>query len=136
MSVLITGRLVSATATELDHGPSHARVPTQAPKDNGGDGSSFSPTDLCAASLGSCAATTLSLYATRAGIPLTGVAFSVEKHMTSEPPRRIAKLVLKLTIDSPCGDEDYGKLVNAAKTCPVRRSLHPDVVVDETYVRA
>ena len=136
MSVLITGKLVSPTATALDHGPSHARVPTQAPRDNGGDGSSFSPTDLCAASLGSCAATTLSLYAKRSGIPLTGLAFSVEKHMTNEPPRRIARLVLKLTIDSPCGDEDFGKLVNAAKTCPVRRSLHPDVVVDETYVRA
>ena len=136
MSVLITGKLVSPTATELDHGPSHARLLTQAPKDNGGDGSSFSPTDLCAASLGSCAATTLSLYATRAKIPLTGVTFSVEKHMTAEPPRRIAKLVLKLTIDSPCGDEDYGKLVNAAKTCPVKRSLHPDVVVDESYARA
>jgi putative redox protein len=136
MSVLITGRLVSPTATELDHDPSHARVPTQAPRDNGGDGSSFSPTDLCAASLGSCAATTLSLFATRSKIPLTGVTFSVEKHMTAEPPRRIARLVLKLTIDSACGDEDYQKLVNAAKTCPVRRSLHPDIVVDETYVRA
>lgn len=136
MSVLITGKLASPTAIELDHGPSRARLLTQAPKDNGGDGSSFSPTDLCAASLGSCAATTLSLYATRAGIPLTDVTFSVEKHMTAEPPRRIAKLVLKLSIDSPCGDEDFGKLVNAAKTCPVRRSLHPDVVVDESYVRA
>jgi uncharacterized OsmC-like protein len=136
MSVLITGRLVSPTATDLDHDPSHARLLTQAPRDNGGDGSSFSPTDLCAASLGACAATTLSLFATRAGIPLASVAFSVEKHMTSEPPRRLARLVLKLVIDSPCGDEDYGKLVNAAKTCPVRRSLHPDVVVDETYTRA
>jgi uncharacterized OsmC-like protein len=136
MSVLITGKLVSPTATELDHDPSHARLLTQAPKDNGGDGSSFSPTDLCAASLASCAATTLSLYATRAKIPLTGVTFSVEKHMTSEPPRRIGRLVLTLTIDSPCGDEDFKKLVNAAKTCPVKRSLHPDVVVDETYVRA
>jgi uncharacterized OsmC-like protein len=136
MSVLVTGKLVTPTATDLDHGPSHVRLLTQAPKDNGGDGSSFSPTDLCAASLGACAATTLSLYAKRSGVPLTGVAFSVEKHMTAEPPRRIARLVLKLTIDSPCGDEDYGKLVNAAKTCPVRRSLHPDVVVEETYTRA
>lgn len=136
MSVLITGRLVSPTATDLDHGPSHARLLTQAPKDNGGDGSSFSPTDLCAASLAACAVTTLSLCATRSGIPLAGVTFAVEKHMTAEPPRRIAKLVLRYTIDSPCGDEDYAKLVHAAKTCPVRRSLHPDVVVDETYTRA
>ncbi len=136
MSVLITGKLVSPTATELDHDPSHARLLTQAPRDNGGDGSSFSPTDLCAASLGACAVTTLSLCATRSGIPLTGVTFSVEKHMTSEPPRRIARLAVRYTIDSPCSDADYGKLVNAAKTCPVRRSLHPDVVVEETFSRA
>ncbi len=136
MSVLITGKLVTPTATELDHDPSNARVLTQAPKDNGGDGSSFSPTDLCAASLAACATTTLSLFATRAGIPLTGVTFSVEKHMTSEPPRRIARLVARYTIDSPCSEEDYRKLVNAAKTCPIRRSLHPDVAVDETYTRA
>jgi len=136
MSVLITGKLVSPTSTDLDHDPSHARLLTQAPKDNGGDGSSFSPTDLCAASLAACAATTLSLYATRAGIPLTGVSFSVEKHMTAEPPRRIARLVTHYTIDSPCPEEDYRKLVNAAKTCPVRRSLHPDVVIEETFRRA
>ena len=51
-------------------------------------------------------------------------------------PRRIAKLSLTVTIDSPCSDLDYAKLVNAAKTCPVKRSLHPDVVVEETYRRA
>lgn len=136
MSVLITGKLVSPTCTDLDHDPSHKRLFTQAPKDNGGDGSSFSPTDLCAASLGACAVTTMSLFATRAGIPLNGVTFSVEKHMTAEPPRRIARLVTRYTIDSPCSDEDYAKLVNAAKTCPVRRSLHLDVAVEETYSRA
>lgn len=136
MSVLITGKLVSPTAIELDHDPSHARLLTQAPRDNGGDGSSFSPTDLCAASLAACEVTTLSLYATRAGIPLTGVTFSVEKHMSAEPPRRIAKLVTHYTIDSPCSDEDYRKLVRAAKACPVRRSLHPDVVIEETFTRA
>ncbi len=136
MSVLITGKLVSPTATELDHDPSHARLLTQAPKDNGGDGSSFSPTDLCAASLAACAATTLSLFATRMGIPLAGVTFSIEKHMTAEAPRRIARLVARYSIDSPCSDGDYERLVSAAKTCPVKRSLHPDVVVDETFTRA
>ena len=50
--------------------------------------------------------------------------------MTSEPPRRIAKLVARFRITSPCGEEDFQKLVNAGKTCPVRRSLHPDVVVE------
>jgi putative redox protein len=136
MSVSITGRLTSSTSTELRHGPSGALLETTAPKDNGGDGSRFSPTDLCAASLAACAATTMSLYATRSGIPLTGVTFEIEKHMTADPPRRIARLVARYTIESPCSDEDYRKLLNAAKTCPVRRSLHPDVAVEETFSRA
>jgi putative redox protein len=133
MSVKITGQLASPTSTRLDHEPSHSLLKTTAPRDNGGDGSSFSPTDLCAASLGACATTTMSLFATRNGIPLDGVSFEVEKHMTVEPPRRIAKLVVHYRIASPCGEEDFARLVNAGKTCPVRRSLHPDVIVDETY---
>jgi putative redox protein len=135
MSVSITGKLTSPTSTELVHGPSGARLETTAPKDNGGDGSRFSPTDLCAASLAVCAATTLSLYATRCGIPLTGIVFEIEKHMTAEPPRRIAKLVARYRVSSPCDDEDFRKLVHAGKTCPVRRSLHPDVIVEETWER-
>jgi putative redox protein len=136
MSVSITGKLTSSTGTELRHGPSGALLETTAPKDNGGDGSRFSPTDLCAASLAACAATTLSLYATRSGIPVTSVTFEIEKHMTPEPPRRIAKLVARYRIASPCGDADFQKLVHAGKTCPVRRSLHPDVIVEEVWERA
>jgi putative redox protein len=135
MSVRITGRLTSPVTTTLTH-ESSTTISTMAPKDNGGDGSSFSPTDLCAASLGSCVASTIGLYASRRGLPLESIDFSVEKHMTAEPPRRIAKLVARFRIHSTCGDEDFKKLVNAGKTCPVRRSLHPNVVVEETYERA
>lgn len=135
MSVRITGRLTSPTTTSLTH-ESSSSITTMAPKDNGGDGSTFSPTDLCAASFAACAATTIGLYAKRSGIPLEGIEFSVEKLMTSEPPRRIAKLVVRFRIHSACGDEEFRKLVNAGKTCPVRRSLHPDVAVDESYERA
>jgi uncharacterized OsmC-like protein len=136
MGVSISGKLTSPTSAELCHGPSGARLETTAPKDNGGDGSRFSPTDLCAASLAVCAATTLSLYAKRSGIPLHGVTFEIEKHMTEQPPRRIARLVARYRVASPCGDEDFQKLVNAGRTCPVRRSLHPDVELDEVWERA
>ncbi|HUM02946.1 MAG TPA: OsmC family protein [Thermoanaerobaculia bacterium] len=135
MSVRITGRLQSPTTTSLAH-ESSSTITTMAPKDNGGDGSTFSPTDLCAASYASCAATTIGLFARRNGIPLESIDFSVEKHMTSEPPRRIAKLVARFLIHSPCGEADFAKLVHAGKTSPIRRSLHPDVVVEETYDRA
>jgi putative redox protein len=135
MSVRITGRLTSPVTTTLTH-ESSSTISTMAPKDNGGDGSTFSPTDLCAASLASCVASTIGLYASRKSLPLESIDFSVEKHMTAEPPRRIGKLVARFRIHSPCGDEDFRKLVNAGKTCPVRRSLHPDVIVEETYERA
>ena len=135
MSVRITGRLQSPTTTTLTH-ESSSTISTMAPKDNGGDGSTFSPTDLCAASFASCVATTIGLFASRSGIPLESIDFAVEKHMTSEPPRRIAKLVARFRIHSPCGEADLVKLVNAGKTCPVRRSLHPEVVIEETYDRA
>jgi len=135
MSVRITGRLTSPVTTTLTH-ESASTISTMAPVDNGGDGSTFSPTDLCAASLASCVASTIGLFASRTGVPLESIEFSVEKHMTAEPPRRIAKLVARFRIHSPCGDEEFGKLVNAGRTCPVRRSLHPDVVVEETYERA
>jgi uncharacterized OsmC-like protein len=135
MSVRITGRLISPVSTTLTH-ESSSSIKTVAPKDNGGDGSTFSPTDLCAASLASCVATTIGLYASRKGIPLESIDFSVEKQMTTEPPRRIARLVARFRIHSPCGDEDFTRLMNAGKTCPVRRSLHPDVIVEEAYERA
>jgi uncharacterized OsmC-like protein len=135
MSVRITGRLTSPTTTTLTH-ESSSTISTMAPKDNGGDGSTFSPTDLCAASLASCVASTIGLYASRKEIPLESIEFAVEKHMTTEPPRRIARLVARFRIHSPCGEEDFVRLVNAGKTCPVRRSLHPDVIVEETYERA
>ena len=57
MAVVIQGRTTGPTSTELTHGPSASVIRTAAPKDNGGDGSAFSPTDLCAASLGACATT-------------------------------------------------------------------------------
>jgi uncharacterized OsmC-like protein len=135
MSVFMSGRLTSPTSTELVHGPSGARLETTAPKDNGGDGSRFSPTDLCTASAASCAATTVSLYAKRNGIPLTGIGFEIEKHMTAEPPRRIAKLVARFRISSPCGDADFEKLVDVGKGCPVFRSLHPEVLLEDAWER-
>lgn len=135
MGVKIAGKLVGRTSTRLDHGPSASVVETTAPVDNGGDGSRFSPTDLCAASLGSCAATTLALYAYRNGISVSGVEFDVEKLMTP-PPRRIGKLRLTMRIHGAISEEEFQKLVEVARTCPVRLSLGPAVEIEESYEHA
>ncbi|HEY0152537.1 MAG TPA: OsmC family protein, partial [Longimicrobium sp.] len=69
MAVEITGSYAGNLKTELRHTPSGALLQTAAPRDNMGDGSSFSPTDLLAASLGSCMVTTMAIVAQREGIP-------------------------------------------------------------------
>src|SRR5688572_4195709 len=91
MSVRITGKYIGNKKTELVHEPSGAKLVTSAPVDNQGDGSSFSPTDLLAASLAACQMTVMSIVADRDGIPIEGSHFAVEKHM-QQSPRRIAKL--------------------------------------------
>ena len=90
MSVHIKGRSTGPTTVDLVH-ESGARIATTAPKDNGGDGSSFSPTDLCAASLGACGATIMGIYAKNHGIDLEGVDFELEKEM-SAAPRKIGRV--------------------------------------------
>lgn len=135
MSVFMTGTTLNATSCEIHHQQSGAVIRTTAPKDNGGDGSSFSPTDLCAASLATCASTILSMFASKNQIPLEKVEFSVEKQMIATP-RKISKLVLNLNIFTKCSESDFEKLVVAAKTCPVRLSIHADIIVEEVYKRA
>ena len=116
--------------TRAVHGPSRVVVFTAAPKDNQGDGSSFSPTDLLATALATCAVTTMEIAAAKHGVSLAGVTARVEKHMTSEGPRRIGRLPLVIEMPAGIDPELRGRLEAAAHACPVRRSLHPDVETD------
>ncbi len=118
-------RGVGATLT---HGPSGTRVETQPPKDNGGTGAAFSPTDLVGAALASCALTTMALVAQREGLAFGDARASVEKRMTSAP-RRIGELVLVIDMPREVRPEQRARLEEVARGCPVMRSLHPDVQV-------
>lgn len=115
------------------HGPSGAVLPTDAPRDNQGLGEAFSPTDLVATALGTCVITTMAIVAKRKGHDLPGLTANVEKHMTTDGPRRIAKIVTRLTIPLPPDHPDRALLEAAAHACPVHKSLHPDVEKDITF---
>jgi putative redox protein len=134
MGVLMRGRSTGVTTTELIH-YSGSIIRTMAPKDNGGDGSTFSPTDLCAVSLGACGCTIMSMFAANHGIPLQGIEFELSKEM-SPPPRKIAKLVIAYKISGAPADADFAKLVAAGKACPVRLTLGANVEIVESYERA
>jgi putative redox protein len=108
------------------HGPSGAKLQTDAPKDNEGLGRFFSPTDLVATALGTCILTTMGIVARRHGIELKGARAKVEKHMQSSP-RRIARLPVELHVPGTFTPEQKKLLETTAHTCPVHKSLHPDI---------
>jgi putative redox protein len=116
--------------TSCVHGPSGAGVQTDAPKDNEGRGEAFSPTDLLATSLGACMVTVMGIVARRHDWTIEGTRVRIEKHMVAEPERRVGRLLVRL--DVPAGVPEHARptLEHAARTCPVRLSLHPDVEVD------
>lgn len=134
MTVHMKGRLLNSTSCEIVHGPSGARIQTTAPKDNGGDGSCFSPTDLCAASLGVCAATIVGMYAVNNNIQLEGIDFDVEKEMASSP-RRIFRIVMTMKLKTTCSEEEFHKLIAAARACPVSQSLSEKLEIADQYIR-
>ena len=111
------------------HGPSGAELSTDAPKDNQGRGESFSPTDLVATALGSCMLTIMGIAARSQNIDISGATASLEKEMTATPPRRIERLTVKIYVPHSPSPANKKKLERAAHTCPVHKSLHPDVQI-------
>jgi putative redox protein len=122
--------------TGAKHGPSGDTLTTDAPVDNGGKGEAFSPTDLVATALGACMVTVMGIVARRDGIDMDGTRVHVVKEMVQEPVRRIGTLRTMITF--PAGraydTATKTKLENAANTCPVKQSLHPDVRVELEFV--
>lgn len=116
------------------HDPSRTALTTDAPKDNHGRGESFSPTDLAATSLATCMITTMAILTRNDGLALAGIRAEVEKHMTATPPRRIARIVVRLHMPAGIPVSAREKLMQIAHTCPVALSLHPEVVQDVGFV--
>jgi putative redox protein len=111
---------------QANHEPSGSVIETDAPKDNQGRGEKFSPTDLVATALGTCALTTIAIFAEKDSVDVTGSRMSVEKEMTP-PPRRIASLKVILEMPASIPENYREKIRGYADNCPVKKSLHPDV---------
>ncbi|WP_229741046.1 OsmC family protein [Silvibacterium dinghuense] len=116
------------------HGPSGTELTTDAPKDNQGRGESFSPTDLVATALGSCMLTVMGIMARTLEVDIAGATATVEKSMATEGIRRIGQLAVKIRVPGEFTEEQREKLERAAHTCPVHKSLHPDVQMPIEFV--
>jgi uncharacterized OsmC-like protein len=116
------------------HQQSGSQIETDAPTDNRGKGERFSPTDLTATSLGLCLITTVGIKAMDMGINMEGSELEVTKYMSKEPPRRIVQIDVKVQFKAEnVSEKDKQLLENTGNTCPVAKSLHPDVVQNITY---
>jgi putative redox protein len=132
INITYEGRLL-CTAT---HVPSKNTLTTDAPVDNGGKGTAFSPTDLVATALGACMATIMGLEAKRSNLDIDGLRVQVLKEMTADPVRRIGSLKTRLVFPKgkPLTAADRARLEAAANVCPVKQSLHPDVKMPVEFI--
>ncbi len=119
------------------HGPSNKQLVTDAPVDNHGRGEAFSPTDLVGAALGSCLMTVMGIEARKRQVDLVGTTVHVVKEMTTERPRRIARLTVDVTFPaqaSQTASEDVRRVLETiAEQCPVRLSLSDRVDVSMKF---
>ena len=113
--------------TEAMHLSSGETIITDAPIDNKGKGEAFSPTDLVATALGSCMITIMGIAAQKHDIDISGTSASVKKIMGSNP-RKIAEVVIDISMSNHLNENDRKRLERAALSCPVHKSLHPDLI--------
>ncbi|GAB4402370.1 MAG: OsmC family protein [Bacteroidia bacterium] len=119
--------------TRATHVRSGEVVLTDAPLDNQGKGEAFSPTDLVATAAVTCMITMMGIVAENRDLNMGKVQGEVEKIMTP-PPRRIGELHIELSFEGHhLSESDKVLLENTALSCPVTRSLHPDITVNVKF---
>jgi putative redox protein len=119
--------------TEATHVRSDNKLITDAPVDNNGKGEAFSPSDLLATALGSCMLTIMGMAAREQEINMDGTTCSITKIMAADP-RRVGET--QITFNFPkanYSDKVKTVLQRAALTCPVAKSLHPDLLQNVSF---
>jgi uncharacterized OsmC-like protein len=121
--------------TEAVHVKSGNTIITDAPTDNHGKGEAFSPTDLVATALACCMISVMGIVSMKEGITKTdGATAEITKIMYADP-RRIGEIHITLTMPkNNFSDKEKKMYEHAAHTCPVAKSLHPDLKQVITFV--
>jgi putative redox protein len=99
------------------------------PADQGGDDEGPSPQELLAASLASCTAITMEMYARRKGWDIG----QVEVQVDYSPAERgcPTKFRLQMRLPNGCSEEQVERLRAIAAKCPVHRTLDGEVMFED-----
>ena len=120
----VSGKLEQDVAIR-DH-----RLTADEPREHGGEDSGPSPQELLAASLASCTAITMEMYAKRKGWEVGEVTVHVEY----EPAQRGSPTRFRMTVDLPkeLPEDQRERLMQIGAKCPVHRVLEGEVMFEES----
>jgi putative redox protein len=120
----VTGKLKQHVAIR-EH-----RLTADEPRTHGGDDSGPSPQELLAASLASCTAITMEMYADRKGWDVGEVVVDVEY----EPAQRGSptRFTMQVQLPKELPEDQRDRLMQIAAKCPVHRALEGEVMFEET----
>jgi putative redox protein len=106
------------------------RLTADEPKEHGGDDSGPSPQELLAASLASCTAITMEMYAARRHWDIGEIAVDVHY----EPAQRGSptRFVMEFQLPKELPEDQRERLMQIAAKCPVHRALEGEVMFEET----
>ena len=115
---------------EIEFGSDNHSVVADEPEDTGGSDEGPSPQELLAASLASCSAITMEMYAQRKGWDLGDVSVDVDY----EPAQRGSPTRFRMVVNLPkeLPEEQRERLMQIACKCPVHRVLEGEVMFEET----
>lgn len=125
--------LAGEGACRIVHRESGAEIRSSKAPEYGGRGGAFSSTDLLAAALDSCIASSLEPVALRHGVPLDALSLTVEKTLGVQP-KRLESLAVTVRLATAVPPDVRTRLERAARHCVVHRSLSEEVVVSIGFV--
>jgi putative redox protein len=99
------------------------------PTDEGGDDEGPSPQELLAASLASCTAITMEMYASRKGWAVGEMTVDVNYEPAQRGSPTRFEMVIRMPKELP--EEQRQRLMQIAAKCPVHRTLEGEVMFDE-----
>jgi putative redox protein len=129
---------VKATATRLAEAGLRHRITIRQheltvdePEDQGGEDSAPTPLELLAASLATCVAITLEMYAARKGWDIGRVQCSCEFDLPARG--ELTKFSVTVRLPEELSAQQVERLRVIAGKCPVHRVLLGDVEVDDEF---
>jgi putative redox protein len=99
------------------------------PREHGGGDAGPSPQELLAASLASCSAVTMEMYARRKGWDVNGLRVDCEYLPAERGHPTQFKLVMRMP--AHLSQEQVERLASISARCPVHRTLEGEVAFDE-----